>query len=110
MKPFKTLLTWAFLMLAFVANAQPWTYNFGTATAAAFSSTTFSTSYLPAPPSGTARVRCGTATTTAGSFTLANPGETIGTGTELQMLSNAGSSSTTKFAVYDYTAGHTGYL
>ena len=110
MKPFKTLLTWAFLMLAFVANAQPWTYDFGTATAAAFSSTTASTAYLPAPPSGTARVRTGTATAAAGSFTLANPGVTLGTGTELQMLSNAGSTSTTKFSVFDYTAGNTGYL
>ena len=110
MKPFKTLLTWAFVMLAFVANAQPWTYNFGTTAVAAFSSTTASTTYLPAPTSGTARVRCGTATTTAGSFTLANPGEALGTGAELQMLSNAGSSSTTKFSVYDYTAGNTGYL
>ncbi|MFN5295598.1 MAG: hypothetical protein ACK5BL_08720, partial [Flavobacteriales bacterium] len=110
MKPFKTLFTWAFLMLAFVANAQPWTYDFGTGTAAAFSSTTASTTYLPAPPSGTARVRTGTATTAAGTFTLANPGEAIGSGTELQMLSNAGSLSTTKFSVYDYTAGNTGYL
>ena len=110
MKPFKTFWTWAFVMLAFVANAQPWTYDFGTTAAAAFSSTTFSTSYLPAPTSGTARVRCGTATTAAGSFTLANPGEALGTGTELQMLSNAGSSSTTKFSIHDYTAGNTGYL
>lgn len=97
-------------MLAFVANAQPWTYDFGTASAAAFSSLTASTTYLPVPASGTARVRCGTATTAAGSFTLANPGEAVGTGTELQMLSNAGSSSTTKFSVFDYTAGNTGYL
>jgi len=110
MKPFKTLWTWAFVMLAFVANAQPWTYDFGTASVAAFSSTTASTTYLPVPTSGTARVRCGTATSAAGSFTLANPGEAVGTGTELQMLSNAGSSSTTKFSVYDYATGNTGYL
>ena len=110
MKPFKMYLTWALVMLAFVTNAQPWTYDFGTTTAAAFSSLTASTTYLPAPAAGTARVRCGTATTAAGSFTLANPGEALGTGSELQMLSNAGSASTTKFSVYDYTAGNTGYL
>jgi len=110
MKPFKTLFTLAFVMLAFVANAQPWIYDFGTANAAAFSSTTASSTYLPAATSGTARVRVGTATTAAGSFTLANPGEALGSGTELQMLSNAGSSSVTKFSVHDYTAGNTGYL
>jgi hypothetical protein len=110
MKLFRTLFTLAFAMSAFVANAQPWIYDFGAASAGAFSSTTASTSYLPAPPSGTARVRTGTATTVAGSFTLANPGEALGSGTELQMLSNAGSSSTTKFSVHDYTAGNSGYL
>jgi hypothetical protein len=94
MKPFKTFWTWAFVMLAFVANAQPWTYNFGTTAAAAFSSTTASTTYLPAPSSGTARVRTGG---TAGSITLASPGEALGTGAELQMLAGTGSTSTTKF-------------
>jgi hypothetical protein len=107
MKPFKTFWTWAFVMLAFVANAQPWTYNFGTTAAAAFSSTTASTTYLPAPSSGTARVRTGG---TAGSITLASPGEALGTGAELQMLAGTGSTSTTKFSIHDYTAGNTGYL
>ena len=110
MKLFKTLFTLAFAISAFVTNAQPWIYDFGTAGAAAFSSTTASTSYLPAPASGTTRVRVGTAITAAGSFTLANPGEALGSGTELQMLSNAGSTSVTKFSVHDYTAGNTGYL
>jgi formylglycine-generating enzyme required for sulfatase activity len=110
MKLFKTLFTLAFAMSAFVANAQPWIYDFGVANAGAFSSTFASTSYLPAPPSGTARVRVGNPITAAGSFTLANPGEALGSGTELQMLSNAGSASTTKFSVHDYTPGNTGYL
>lgn len=110
MKLFKTLFTLAFAMSAFVANAQPWIYDFGTANAAAFSSTLASTTYLPTPYSGTARVRVGGASTAAGSITLANPGEALGSGAELQMLSNAGSSSTTKFSIHDYTAGNTGYL
>ena len=110
MKLFKTLFTLAFAMSAFVANAQPWIYDFGTENAAAFLSNIASTTYLPTPASGTARVRVGGASTAAGSFTLANPGEALGSGAELQMLSNAGSSSTTKFSIHDYTAGNTGYL
>jgi len=110
MKSFKLFCTWTFVVLAYVTNAQPWTYNFGTGTAAAFTNTTASTTYLPAPPAGTARVRTGTATSAAGTFTLVNPGIALGSGTELQMVSNAGSSSTTKFSVFDYTAGNTGYL
>jgi hypothetical protein len=42
---------------------------------------------------------------------MANPGLTaLGTNTELQITSNTGSTSTTKFSVYDYTAGKVGYV
>ncbi|MDO9633842.1 MAG: chitobiase/beta-hexosaminidase C-terminal domain-containing protein [Paludibacter sp.] len=86
---------------------QPWVYNFGTGTGT-FTSSTASTSFLPAPPSGTARVRVGT---NPGSFVLANPGLAgLGSDTELQFTSNTGSTSTSKFSVYDYTAGKEGYV
>lgn len=41
---------------------------------------------------------------------MANPGlASLGTGSELQITSNTGSNSTTKYSVYDYTASKTGY-
>jgi hypothetical protein len=91
--------------LAF-SDAQPWTYNFGTGTGS-FTSSTASESFLPNPPNGTDRVRVGT---NPGSITLANPGIALGLGSELQISSNTGSSSTTKFSVYDYTASKSGYV
>ena len=94
-------------MLAFVANAQPWTYNFGTGTGT-FNTAAASTTFLPTPASGVARVRCGT---NPGSFVLSNPGLTaLGTDTELAFTSNTGSTSTSKFSVYDYTAGNAAVL
>jgi hypothetical protein len=107
MKPFKSSLTWAFMMLALIANAQPWTYNFGTGTGS-HTSTTASTAFLPAPSSGTARVRVGT---NPGSIALVNPGlAALGTDSELAITSNTSSSSTTKFSVYDYAAGNAAVL
>lgn len=101
------LLTITLLGLGGETMAQPWTYDLGTGTGS-FTSTTASTAFMPAPGSGTARVRVGT---NPGSFVLANPGVTgLGTGTELQMTSNTGSTSTTKFSVHDYTTGKSGYV
>ena len=95
------------LILGNVAISQPWTYDFGIGTGT-FISTTASTAFLPTPTSGTARVRVGT---NPGSFVLANPGlASLGTNTELQFSSNTGSSSTSKFSIYDYTNGKTGYV
>jgi len=86
---------------------QPWTYNLGTGTGS-FTSNTASTTFLPAPTSGTARVRVGT---NPGSIVMANPGlASLGTDTELQITSNTGSTSTTKFSLYDFTAGKVGYV
>lgn len=88
-------------------NAQPWTYDFGTGTGT-FTSSTASTTFLPTPASGTARVRVGT---NPGSFVLANSGlSALGTASELQFTSNTSSTSTTKFSIHDYTAGKTGYV
>lgn len=87
--------------------AQPWTYDFGTGTGS-FTSSTASTSFLPAPTSGTARVRVGT---NPGLFAMVNPGlSSLGSGSELQFTSNTGSASTSKFSVYDYTASKSGYM
>jgi hypothetical protein len=73
-----------------------------------FTSSTASTSFLPTPSSGTARVRVGT---NPGSFVLANAGLSgLGTSSELQFTSNTGSTSTTKFSIHDYTAAKTGYV
>jgi hypothetical protein len=100
-----------FLLVMVLASvsvmAQPWTYDFGTGTGS-FTSSTASTSFLPTPPAGTARVRVGT---NPGSIVMANPGlATLGTNTELQISSNTGSTSTTKFSIHDYTASKTGYV
>lgn len=105
--PVKFVFILGLLFFAFNSNAQPWSYDFGTGTGT-FTSSTASTAFLPTPPSGTARVRVGT---NPGSMKLVNPGlASLGTDTELQIASNTGSTSTTKFSVYDYTAGKTGYV
>lgn len=103
----KTILLFILLLSGFsAAKAQPWTYDFGTGTGT-FTSNTASTSFLPAPGSGTSRVRVGT---NPGSIALANAGlAALGAGSELQITSNTGSSSTTKFSVYDYSASKVGY-
>ncbi len=106
-KSFTTLLWLLSIIFTNQLSAQPWTYNFGTGTGSHTSSTA-STSFLPAPTSGTARVRVGT---NPGSITLANAGlADLGSGSELQITSNTSSSSTTKFSVYDFTASKLGYL
>ena len=103
----KSLSLLVLVMISLKANSQPWTYNFGTGTGS-HTSTTASTSFLPTPTSGTSRVRVGT---NPGSIALINPGISMGTGSELQITSNTGSSSTTKFSVYDYTtATKVGYV
>ena len=85
---------------------QPWNYNFGTGTGT-YTSNTASETFLPNPTSGTDRVRVGT---NPGSISLVNPGINLGTGTELQITSNTGSASTTKFSIYDYTPSKSGYV
>lgn len=85
-----------------------WNYDFGTGTGS-FTSSTASTTFLPTPQTngGTARVRVGT---NPGSIILANPGLALGAGSELQFKTNSGSTSTTKFSIYDFTASKVGYL
>lgn len=94
------------LILASVLGWGQWTYDFGTGTGT-FTSSTASTTFLPTPTSGTSRVRVGT---NPGSFTLVNPGIALGSNSELQFTSNTGSTSTSKFSIYDYTAAKVGYM
>ncbi|MFT5753180.1 MAG: hypothetical protein ACI924_000388, partial [Flavobacterium sp.] len=101
----KSFLLLAFLALGQLGFGQVWNYDFGTGTGS-FSSSTASTSFLPSPTSGTARVRVGT---NPGSIVLANPGISLGSTSEMQFTSNTGSTSTTKMSIYDYTAAKVGY-
>ncbi|MEC5156963.1 choice-of-anchor D domain-containing protein [Chryseobacterium sp. MP_3.2] len=106
-KTFQKYLLAAFLMLSSVGVwGQVWNYNFGTGTGT-FTSSTASTTFLPAPSAGTSRVRVGT---NPGAFTLSNPGIAIGTNSEVQFTSNTGSTSTSKFSIYDYPGGKVGYM
>lgn len=103
----KAFLLFFVLALCNTSWGQPWTYDFGSGTGS-HTSTTASTSFLPTPTSGTARVRVGT---NPGSIQMVNPGiAALGSATELQIASNTGSTSTTKFSIYDYTTGKTGYI
>jgi hypothetical protein len=103
----KFILISGMVILNQVVWSQTWVYDLGSDTGV-FSSTTGSTGFLPPPTSGTARVRVGT---NPGSIVMSNPGLTeLGTNTELAITSNTGSSSTTKFSVYDYAAGITSML
>ncbi|MFN8283266.1 MAG: T9SS type A sorting domain-containing protein [Chitinophagales bacterium] len=110
-KVISTLLLLLFaLIIPKTGFAQPWTYNFGTAAGTTtHTSTTASTTFLPTPTNGTARVRVGT---NPGSISLTNAGlTTLGSDAELQITSNTGSTSTTKFSIYDYvSAAKTGYV
>lgn len=81
--------------------SQPWVYDFGTASSVFNTVNSSSTSFLPTPSSGTARVRIGN---NGGSFNLNNPGLTdLGSGSELNAIA-ASSSSVNKMSIYDYTA------
>ena len=87
----------------FVSFAQPWTYDFGTVTSTAnnANSGTGLTTFFTGTPAGggTYRVRVGTG---SGSISLANPGTSLGSGSELQMNAATGL-STNKFSVYSWS-------
>jgi hypothetical protein len=94
-----------FLLGATSVQSQPWTYDFGTTTGVHDAGV--SETFMPAPTSGTARVRVGTG---GGSFNLENPGlAALGTGSELRIIAPTGT-SVNKFSVYDYTGGTTGFV
>ncbi|GAB1468547.1 hypothetical protein MASR2M64_12790 [Candidatus Cloacimonadota bacterium] len=85
--------------------AQPWIYDFGNTTGS-YTISSVSTSFLPSPPSGIARVRIGEY---GGGFYLQNPGlQSLGASTELRMVAPTATSAN-KFSVYNYSAGKTSY-
>ncbi len=87
------------LLLAPDATAQPWSYDFGTSTGSHTSSV--STTFLPAAPSGTSRVRIGSA---GGSFAMEDQAITFGLSSYLRGVAST-STSYNKFSIYDYDAG-----
>ncbi len=80
------------------AKGALFNYDFGTGTGTHNTSSS-STTFLPTPTTngGTARVRVGTG---GGSFEMANPGDTLGTDTELVGTAPT-SASVNKFSIYD---------
>lgn len=104
MNSLRTYLAGAIAVLAVLfsisADAQPWTYDFGTGTGS--HTTGASTTFFTGTPTngGTYRVRVGTGN---GSFNLVNPGTSLGSATELQMPAASGT-STNKFGVYSWTS------
>jgi|GEM_PF-4729869 len=87
-------------------QAQIWNYDFGTGTGS-YTTPGESTSFLPAAPSGTSRIRVGSA---GGSFNMENPGlATLGSETELRGVAST-STSYNKFSIYDFTPSMVGYL
>ncbi|MCB9281758.1 MAG: hypothetical protein H6562_22905 [Lewinellaceae bacterium] len=104
MKPRSTFyfLVLSFLFIGVLMQAQPWSYDFGMGTGTHTSGE--STSFLPASPSGTTRVRVGTGN---GSFALVNPGlPSLGSESELQ-ISASNNGSVNKFSNYGYSGGNT---
>jgi len=85
---------------------QPWSYDFGTTSGSFSTASGTSTSFLPAPPSGTTYVRIGTG---GGNINLENPGlPAIGSGSELRMVAPTGTSNN-KTSLINYTAGKSFY-
>jgi hypothetical protein len=84
-------------------NAQPWNYDFGTGTGTANNGNSGSgnTGFFSGTPEngGTYRVRIGTQ---GGALVLANPGTSLGAGTEAQLSAATGGSSN-KFTVYNWS-------
>ena len=89
------------LMMVLVGSgiiAQPWTYDFGVGTGSYATASGSSTTFLTSTPSGggTYRVRAASAGNLGSGFVLANPGTTLGTGSELQINASV-TGSTNKF-------------
>lgn len=97
-------------MLMVLANVGwgQWTYDFGTGTGSYATASGASTTFFSSTPlnGGTYRVRCASTGNFGSGFILANPGTTLGTGTELQINSSI-TGSTNKFGVYDWTSPST---
>jgi hypothetical protein len=107
----KRLLVFVFIFVFALlrANAQNtlWVYDFGTAAVPPYTSTTYSSGYLPAPqPSGgTAGVRASSAT--EGPVELVTTGIAGGTGAELKITGGV-TTSGTKFGISSYNGSPVG--
>jgi hypothetical protein len=85
----------------FIAHAQPWIYNFGTDSATYSSNNSSSTTFFSATPlqGGTYMVKM--SNNVGGKFVLANPGTSLGSGSELQINASS-SNSTNRFGIYNW--------
>jgi hypothetical protein len=89
------------LLLSRLLIAQHWDYDFGTGTGS-ISTPGESTTFLPTPLSGTARIRIGSQ---GGSFNLENPGVIgFGSNTELRSVAPTGG-SINKYSMQNYNIG-----
>jgi hypothetical protein len=87
MKKSLLALLCVFALLEAKAQNSSWMYDFGTASAAAYTSTTYSTSYLPVPLSGGGNAGVRASSATEGSVELTTTGIAGGSGAELKMTS-----------------------
>ncbi|MEN9909057.1 MAG: hypothetical protein RLZZ540_2206 [Bacteroidota bacterium] len=91
-----------FAFLEAKAQNSSWMYDFGTASAAAYTSTTYNTNYLPAPQSGGGNAGVRASSATEGSVELTNTAIAGGTGAELKMTSGT-TTSGAKFGLAPFS-------
>jgi len=94
-----------------IINAQPWSYDFGSAGGSYTTPSGSSTTFLPQPATGggTSFVTVGT-NANGGGFYLNKPGiPALGTFSELKIIS-ANGVAVNKMAIYDYIPGKQAYL
>ena len=103
MKKSLLALLCVFALLEAKAQNSTWLYDFGTASAAPYTSTTYSTSYLPAPQSGGGNAGVRASSSTEGSVELTTAGIAGGTGAELKMTSGT-TVTGAKFGLAPFTA------
>jgi hypothetical protein len=87
MKKGLLVLLCVFALLEAKAQNSSWVYDFGTASAAPYTSTTYSSVYLPAPVTGGGNSGVRASSATEGSVELTTAGIAGGTGSELKMTS-----------------------
>ena len=87
MKKGLLVLLCVFALLEAKAQNSSWVYDFGTAPAAPYTSTTYSSVYLPAPVAGGGNSGVRASSATEGSVELTTAGIAGGTGAELKMTS-----------------------
>ncbi len=107
MKHFYTSILFLFCLF-FISDgyAQPWTYDFGTATGSNNAAGTGNIVFLnglTTTPAGGGTYRIRTGGTPGTGFVVANPGTALGTLGELQINAST-SASTNKFGIYDWTS------